>query len=146
MKPFVDILKKHNLIMLTHASEPVGHIYPGKGAVTPEMLYPFIASHPELTIVCSHWGGGLPFYALMPEVKKDMENVYFDTAASPLLYSPQIYEQVIQLVGADRILFGSDYPLLEQGRVLREIESLDLPEEIKKQILAGNAQRLLGIN
>ena len=146
MKPFVDILKKHNLIMLTHASEPVGHIYPGKGAVTPEMLYPFIASHPDLTIICSHWGGGLPFYALMPEVKKDMENVYFDTAASPLLYSPQVYEQVIQLVGADRILFGSDYPLLEQGRVLREIESLDLPEEIKKQILAGNAQRLLGIN
>ena len=75
-----------------------------------------------------------------------MEKVYFDTAASPLLYSPKVYEQVIQLVGADKILFGSDYPLLEQGRLLREIESLDLPEEIKKQILAGNAQRLLGIN
>ncbi len=146
MEPFVDILKKHNLIMLIHASEPVGHIYPGKGAVTPEMLYPFIASHPDLTIICSHWGGGLPFYALMPEVKKDMEKVYFDTAASPLLYSPQVYEQAIQLVGADKILFGSDYPLLEQGRILGEIESLDLPEEIKKQILAGNAQGLLDIN
>ena len=146
MEPFVDMLKKHNLIMLTHTSEPVGHIYPGKGAVTPEMLYPFIASHPDLTIICSHWGGGLPFYALMPEVKKDMEKVYFDTAASPLLYSPQVYEQAIQLVGADKILFGSDYPLLEQSRILGEIESLDLPEEIKKQILAGNAQGLLDIN
>jgi len=146
MKPFVDMLKKHNLIMLTHATEPVGHIYPGKGAVTPEILYPFIASHPELTIVCAHWGGGLPFYALMPEVKEAMKNVHFDTAASPFLYNHKIYEQVINLVGADKILFGSDYPLLEQGRVLREIESLDLPEEIQKQILAGNAQRLLGIN
>ncbi len=146
MKPFVDMLKKHNLILLTHATEPVGHIYPGKGAVTPEMLYPFIADNPELTIVCAHWGGGLPFYALMPEVKRGMEKVYFDTAASPFLYNPQVYEQAIQLVGADKILFGSDYPLLEQARLLREIESLELTEEIKKQILAGNAQRLLGIN
>lgn len=146
MKPFIDILKKHNLIMLTHASEPVGHIYPGKGAVTPEVLFPFIAGNLDLTIVCSHWGGGLPFYALMPEVKKAMANVYFDTAASPLLYSPRVYEQVVQLVGTDRILFGSDYPLLEQGRGLKEIKSSNLSEDTIKQILAGNAQRLLDID
>ena len=146
MKPFVDMVKKHNLIMLTHASEPVGHIYPGKGAVTPEVLFPFIAGNLDLTIVCSHWGGGLPFYALMPEVKKAMANVYFDTAASPLLYSPRVYEQVVQLVGTDRILFGSDYPLLEQGRGLKEIKSSNLSEDTIKQILAGNAQRLLDID
>jgi predicted TIM-barrel fold metal-dependent hydrolase len=146
MEPFTSMIRKHKLIMLTHASEPVGHIYAGKGAVTPEVLYPFIASHSDLNIVCSHWGGGLPFYALMPEVKRAMENVYFDTAASPFLYSPRIYEQVVPLVGADRVVFGSDYPLLEQERLIREIQSCDLPEETKKQILAGNAQRLLGID
>ena len=146
MQPLVDTLKRYNLIFLTHASEPVGHIYPGKGAVTPEMLYPFITNNPDLTIVCSHWGGGLPFYTLMPEVKSAMANAYFDTAASPLLYNHQVYEQVVQLVGADKIVFGSDYPLLEQSRVLKDIESCDLPEETKNLILAGNAQRLLGIN
>jgi hypothetical protein len=145
MAPLASMLKKHKLIMLTHASEPVGHIYAGKGAITPEILYPFILSHPDLVIVCAHWGGGLPFYFLMPEVKQAMKNVYFDTAASPLLYSSQIYEQAVQLVGADRILFGSDYPLLEQSRSIAEITSLDLPQETKNQILAGNAQRLLGI-
>ncbi len=145
MTPFADMLSKHNLILLTHSSEPVGHIYSGKGSVTPEVLYPFIAVHPELTIVCSHWGGGLPFYALMPEVKKAIPNVYFDTAASPFLYSPQIYEQVATLVGGDKILFGSDYPLLAQERLIKEIESSDLPGETKTQILGGNAQRLLGI-
>ena len=132
-------------MLLTHVSEPVGHIYPGKGTITPEMLYPFITSFPDLTIVCAHWGGGLPFYALMPEVKETMTNVYFDTAASPFLYTPQVYEQVIPLVGADRILFGSDHPLLEQGRVLKEIEALELPEETKNLIRSGNARRLLGI-
>jgi uncharacterized protein len=145
MEPFVEVLKKHKLILLTHTSEPVGHDYPGKGGITPDMLYPFITSFPDLTIVCAHWGGGLPFYALMPEVKRAMSNVFFDTAASPYLYSPQIYNQVIQLVGGDKILFGSDYPLLPQGRYLKEINSLDLPEETKNLILSGNARRLLGI-
>jgi predicted TIM-barrel fold metal-dependent hydrolase len=145
MEPFVEVLQKHKLILLTHTSEPVGHDYPGKGGVTPDMLYPFITSFPDLTIVCAHWGGGLPFYALMPEVKRVMGNVFFDTAASPYLYSPPIYNQVIQLVGGDKILFGSDYPLLPQSRYLKEINSLDLPEETKDLILSGNARRLLGI-
>ncbi len=145
MEPLVEVLRKHQLILLTHASEPVGHDYPGKGVITPDILYPFIASFPDLTIVCAHWGGGLPFYALMPEVEKAMSNVFFDTAASPLLYTPQVYNQVIQLVGADKILFGSDYPLLAQGRLLEEIRALDLPQETKSLILSGNARRLLGI-
>jgi len=143
--PLIKVIRKHKLILLTHASEPVGHNYPGKGTITPDMLYPFITSYPDLTIVCAHWGGGLPFYALMPEVKQAMSNVFFDTAASPFLYSPQIYKQVIQLVGAEKILFGSDYPLLAQSRLLEEIRSLDLPEETRDLILSGNAQRLLGI-
>ncbi|MFB0557376.1 MAG: amidohydrolase family protein [Dehalococcoidia bacterium] len=145
MKHLIEAINKHKLILLIHASEPVGHDYPGKGATTPELLYPFITSYPDLTIVCAHWGGGLPFYALMPEVKQAMSKVYFDTAASPFLYSPQVYSQVIQLVGASKILFGSDYPLLAQSQLLKEIRSLDLPEETKSLILSGNARRLLGI-
>jgi len=145
MDPFVEIMTKHRLILLTHTSEPVGHDYTGKGSITPDIIYPLITSYPELTIVCAHWGGGLPFYALMPEVRQAMNNVLFDTAASPLLYSPEIYQQVIQLVGADKILFGSDYPLLTQSRMLDEIRALDLPEETKDLILGGNAQKLLNI-
>jgi predicted TIM-barrel fold metal-dependent hydrolase len=145
MTPFVEALRKHKLILLTHASEPVGHNYPGKGGISPHILYPFITGFPDLTIVCAHWGGGLPFYALMPEVNKAMANVFFDTAASPFLYTPQVYNQVIQLVGADKILFGSDYPLLVQGRLLQEIKALNLPEAVKELILSGNAQRLLHI-
>jgi len=145
MDPFVEIMVKHKLILLTHTSEPVGHDYTGKGSITPDIIYPLITSYPKLTIVCAHWGGGLPFYALMPEVRQAMSNVFFDTAASPLLYNPEIYQQVIQLVGADKILFGSDYPLLTQSRMLDEIRTLDLPEETKDLILGGNAQKLLNI-
>ena len=146
IKPIVEIIIKNNLILLTHASEPVGHQYSGKGEATPDMLYALITAFPDLKLVCAHWGGGLPFYALMPEVKAALKNVYFDTAASPFLYTPQVYGQVAQLVGADKILFGSDYPLIPQRRFLKEIAALDLPEETKKKILAGNAKKLLGIN
>ena len=145
MAPLIEVIRKHNLILLTHASEPVGHDYPGKGAITPDVLYPFIASVPDVPVVCAHWGGGLPFYALMPEVARVMGNVFFDTAASPLLYNSQVYNQVVQLVGGDKIILGSDYPLLTQGRLLKEFRSLDLPEEMKSMILCGNAQRLLGV-
>jgi predicted TIM-barrel fold metal-dependent hydrolase len=144
MTPFMESLGEHRLILLVHASEPIGHEYPGKGGITPQLLYPLITSFPDVTIVCAHWGGGLPFYALMPEVKKAVKNVYFDTAASPFLYSPQIYHQVITLVGEDKILFGSDWPLLAPGRLLKEINSLNLPQETRDLILAGNARKLLG--
>jgi len=144
-KPFARALQENNLILLLHSSEPVGHNYAGKGTVTPETLYPFISKFPDLNIVCAHWGGGLPFYALMPEVKIALDNVYFDSAASPYLYNPQIYQQVTGLVGSDRILFGSDYPLMAQSRVINEIKSIDLPEEEIDLILSGNARRLLGI-
>jgi len=145
LDPAVQTMIKHNLVLLTHTSEPVGHQYPGKGVITPDILYPLITGYPELPIICAHWGGGLPFYALMPEVKKALRNVFFDTAASPYLYNPQVYNQVVQLVGADKILFGSDYPLLSPSRLLAEIRALDLPEETKNLILSGNARRLLGI-
>jgi uncharacterized protein len=145
LTPVMDFIIKNELILLTHASEPVGHLYPGKGDITPGQLYPFITGHPGLKLVCAHWGGGLPFYALMPKAKPYFKDLYFDSAASPYLYSPQVYSQAAQLAGPHKILFGSDYPLLSPRRLLDEIDSLDMPPEDKSAILSGNALKLLGI-
>jgi predicted TIM-barrel fold metal-dependent hydrolase len=145
MKPIIKALIKHDLIFLTHTSEPVGHLYSGKGTVTPELIYPFILSYPDLKLVCAHWGGGLPFYALMPEVDQAFSNVYFDTAATPFLYRPEIFKQVADITGSDKILFGSDYPLLSPRRIIDQIESAGLSQKDKAKILGGNAQKLLSI-
>ena len=145
MKPLVDAARKHNLIFLTHSSEPVGHQYSGKGSITPDVLYSFILSFPDLKLVCAHWGGGLPFYALMPEVAKVLTNVFFDTAATVFLYQPQIFPQVSEIIGSDKILFGSDYPLISQSRVMAQIQSLELAKRDKTKILGGNAQKILNI-
>jgi len=143
MAPIAEVAQRRGLILLSHASEPVGHSYPGKGTITPDLLYQFIANFPGLRIVLAHWGGGLPFYALMPEVAEALRNVYFDTAASPLLYYDWVCQHAVQLVGADKILFGSDYPLIAQERAVKWATSLDLPQEVKTKILGENAERLL---
>ena len=145
MKPIIEAVMEHDLIFLTHVSEPVGHQYFGKGTITPEVIYPFIVNFPDLKVVCAHWGGGLPFYALMPEVEKMLSNVYFDTAATPFLYKPQIFKQVADIIGSDRILFGSDYPLLSPKRIIDHVESSGLSQKDKAKILGGNAKRLLSI-
>lgn len=143
--PIVKLLVENRLVCLFHSSEPVGHTYPGKGGLTPQLLYPFIARHPGLRVVLAHWGGGLPFYCLMPEVKQALANTWFDTAASPFLYSQAIYKQAIELVGEGHILFGSDYPLMPQSRAISEIRSLLLSEASQDAILGGNAAGLLEI-
>ena len=143
MKPLVDAALKHDLIFVSHSSEPVGHEYSGKGSITPDILYSFITAFPNLKLVCAHWGGGLPFYALMTEVAKALANVFFDTAATVFLYKPEIFEQVSRIIGSDKVLFGTDYPLMHQNRVIAQIQSSQLPEEDKARILGANAQKLL---
>ena len=136
----------NGLVFLTHCSEPVGHMYPGKGAITPGTVYRFIENFPGLKIVCAHWGGGLPFYALMPEVATALSNVYFDTAASPFLYQDTIFEKIAGIIGADKILFGSDHPLIAQNRIVKSLHALNLTEEAKNMILGNNAERILDLN
>ena len=145
MAPLMEAARRLGLIVLTHCSEPVGHLYPGKGRMTPDKLYRFIRNFPENIIVCAHWGGGLPFYLLMPEVGVELTNVYFDTAASPLLYGQEIFTAVAGLSGPDRILFGTDFPLIGHARLLRQIDEAPMPDEAKLDIKRRNAQKLLGI-
>ena len=135
--------QERRLVVTTHSSEPVGHLYTGKGSITPQVLMQFIGNFPDATIVCAHWGGGLPFYALMPEVAAALRNVYFDSAASPFLYTPQVYSVVASLVGADKVLFGSDYALLRPRRLLNEIDASSLTPQQREAVQGGNAARLL---
>ncbi len=144
LAPVVAALVRHNLALLIHVSEPVGHTYDGKGQATPEVIYPFLTTFPDLTVILAHWGGGLPFYALMPEVRRALGRAYFDSAASPFLYTPEVYRRVIDLVGVEKVLFGSDYPVLPPGRLIKEIKSLGLSAEAEELVLSGNARRLFG--
>ena len=141
----VEVAESHNLPLLIHSSEPVGHDYPGKGAVTPEVLLSFISHFPSAQIICAHWGGGLPFYTLMPEVQELLKNVYFDSAATPFLYDSKIFRVVESLVGPEKLLFASDYPLIQPLQVIDQIVGTGFSGNSQELILGHNAARLFGL-
>jgi uncharacterized protein len=132
-------------VLLFHVSEPAGHTYPGKQGLALEKFYRFVADHPDARVVGAHWAGGLPLYSLMPEVKQVLAAIHVDTAATSLLYDASIYARVAKAIGPDRILFGSDYPLLTQERSRRRVEEAGLDKESQALILGGNAAALLGL-
>lgn len=145
LAPLMDAARRLHLPVVIHSSEPVGHQYPGKGRTTPGKLFRFIKNFQNNTLVCAHWGGGLPFYALMPEVPEVIQNVYFDMAASPFLYRPEVISTVADLVGASKILFATDFPLIQPHRLLRQVLDSGLEPDSQQAILGGNAARLLGL-
>ena len=143
MKPILTQMEKHGVPLLLHTNETIGHSYPGKGRTPLESFYELILSFPKLPIILAHWGGGLPFYELMPEVAKVMTNVYYDTAASPFLYSGKIYAIARDMVGAEKIFFGTDYPLISPQRYFKELEESSLSKQDQEKILGLNFSRLI---
>lgn len=143
LKPLARAAAEHGLPLLIHLNEPLGHTYAGKGSAGPKDGWLFARNFPELKIVFAHWGGGLPFFELMPEVRADLKNVWYDCAASPYLYAPRVYRAAIDLVGADRIILGSDFPLISPERYLRELDGQELVDDERQAILGGNALELL---
>ncbi len=145
LAPVFDTARELDMPILMHASEPVGHGYPGKGTVTPDLLMILVNAFPNNTFIFSHFGGGLLFYGLMPEVKSALKNVYFDSAAFPFLYRPEVFDVAARSIGADRILFASDFPLVPQKRALEEFDQSGLSSEQSRLVQGMNAAKLLGI-
>lgn len=144
LRDIMGICAQFDVPLLLHANEPVGHQYPGKTSTSLGQFYHFLKEFPSNRIVLAHWGGGLFFYALMKkEVKGVLGNVWFDTAASPYLYVPEIYAVAGKIIGDDRIILGSDYPLLKPGKYLKEMESANLSLQSIRRIAGENAARLL---
>ncbi|MBI4318593.1 MAG: amidohydrolase [Chloroflexi bacterium] len=146
LAPVVEAAVNYRIPVIVHTTEPLGHEYRGKHGAELASVYHFVKRFPDFYVVCAHWGGGLPFYELMPEVAGASQNMYYDTAASPLLYLPSIFRVVPQVVGHRRILFGSDFPLISHASFLEDIRKLHLPRETREAILGKNAAALLRLD
>lgn len=143
MKSLTGVCRERKLPVLMHANEQVGHYYTGKGETGPVRAYTFAVNNPELTIIYAHWGGGLFFYEFMPELRKELTNVYYDIAASPFLYIPRVYEAA-RLAGIiPKVMLGSDYPLLSPSRYFKEMDKTGLNTEEKDMIAGRNAAGVL---
>jgi predicted TIM-barrel fold metal-dependent hydrolase len=109
-------------------------------------IYETMARFPDNTIVLAHWGGGIFFYHLLKKaVKETLKNVYYDTAASPFLYDNRIYRYAKDLVGLDKVLLGTDYPLLKPDRYIKEMTAAGLSRADADMVCGKSAARLLKI-
>lgn len=152
----VEMCIAHDVPLSLHVSEEVGRYYLGKSTTPLRHYYWLACRYPELKLILAHWGGGLFFYELMPSVRKALRNVWYDTAASPLLYpTAEIFEVALRCVDHHKLLFGSDYPLIlfprqqtePDLRSFREqVKQLSLPAEVREAVLGRNAARLLKLD
>jgi predicted TIM-barrel fold metal-dependent hydrolase len=136
-------IRKNRMILLLHVTEPVGHIYPGKGHMELRQIERLLTFFVGIPIILSHLGGGLPFYAYMPEVRKYLDKVWFDTAALPFLYESKVLDSISNAIGVEKILFGSDFPLMKQDRIIDYIDNTDLSDTDKEKIFCHNWNDLL---
>lgn len=129
-----------------HVTDPDSRPYPGR-IETP--LADFVAvarRNPTVRFVLAHWGGLLP---LRDPSVCSLANIWYDTAASPLMYDASIWSRFLAVLPADRVVFGSDYPLNLYPRVSVAAEMARFVAEARSaganaEVLGGNFQRILG--
>lgn len=135
-----------------HVTESEGRAYPGKIATPAEDFVRMAKLNTRTTFVLAHWGARLPLHPELGAEVKTLPNLYYDTAASPLIYSPVVASEMLEAFGADRVLFGSDYPLFlypnapEQPSSLRafvdEVRTAEMSDAARAAVLGDNAARV----
>ena len=144
-----ELAQRHRLILLFHVTEPVGHDYPGKQGLRLDSFHRYLGRAGGVTVVGAHMAGGLPLYSPMPSARSALSAAYADTAALRYLYDPSVLPAAVSASGglsAERLLFGSDYPLVAQSAALKEVRASGLDDAALRSVLGENAGRLLRLD
>ena len=138
-----------------HVTEAAGHDHYGSVPTPLQNFVRLAKTEPDLKLILAHWGGGLAFFEQNHKLQKILKNVYYDCAASPLLYNMRIFKQMVELVGIRKLFFGSDYPLRvfprleknpEMMRYIRTIrEESGLCESDLNSLFGANFARMMSI-
>lgn len=148
LEPVMAVLRDHgNLPCMIHTNEPVGHYYPGKTPITLDQIYSLAEAFPLNRIILAHWGGGIIFYNIMKkQTRQTLKNIWYDTAASPYLFSPEIYDMAATAKVIEKVLFGTDFPLLFPERYFKDMDQSGITHRQKEMIMGQNAALLFNIH
>lgn len=107
----------------------------------PERLARVLDIFPKHKFIAAHMGG----YSMWGREASSLvgKNVWFDTSSTLCGVSPETLTDMIRAHGADRVLFGSDYPAVSLKAEAERIEALELTEDEKDKIFYKNAAALL---
>jgi uncharacterized protein len=134
-----------NLPVNLHVTDPNTREYAGRVETPLEDFVSIAAAYPQVKFILAHWGGLL---ALRDFASARLPNVFYDTAASPLVYDNSVWQRVLAVVAPEQVLFGSDYPLNlypklenkpEMGRLIAEASVAG----VSASVMSGNVAALL---
>lgn len=109
----------------------------------PGMIPHILRRFPHLMLICAHMGG----YSEWDEARVHLknENVLLDCSSTSFALGADGWRDAIRYFGADRVLFGSDFPMWDPGEELKLLKTLGLTQSETEQILYKNAQKYLGL-
>ncbi|MDR2210801.1 MAG: amidohydrolase family protein [Spirochaetaceae bacterium] len=107
----------------------------------PARLAPVLDAFPGLTVIAAHFGGWSLFDLALEYFHR--RRCYFDLSSSIPYLGHRRAEELIRIYGAERILFGSDYPIWDPGECLGEFRKLRLSSAEQERILSGTALEIL---
>jgi uncharacterized protein len=143
------VIAEAGLIALFHSGTTgIGAGMPGGGGVrlkysNPMAVDDVAAEFPDLDIILAHPSFPWQEEALAIAVHKP--NVYIDLSGWSPKYFPEILVQYINTRLRGKMLFGSDYPLITPERWLADFEKLPIRDEVRTEVIKGNAAKLLGL-
>lgn len=108
-----------------------------------EQMEEMIASHPDVIFVAAHPGQKEDFLRHLDRMKK-YENACLDLSGTGLFRYGMLREGIRQ-VGAERFLFGTDYPITNPGMYVEAVRFEQIGETDREKVFYGNARRLLGL-
>lgn len=134
-------LIKRDMILVTHTGRDPLEREEIFG--TPDRFARVVQRFPDLRLGLAHLGGMRMWDEAREHLLPAGGNVYFDTAYVSFYLDRLQMRELIQDIGADRVIFGSDYPWEVPGRAAEIIQGLDLSEEENEAIFWRNASLLL---
>lgn len=111
----------------------------------PEQLIPFLDKFPDMTIIGAHFAG----WSVWEDAKRQLagrKNLYVDLSSSLYALSPETAKDLIHAYGADKVLWGTDYPMWESTSEMEYFNKLDLTDKERSMILYENAAKLLKLD
>ena len=135
--PVMNLAREFSLPVLIHSDSG--------GFSHPRMIGALAERHPEVLMIIGHMGGTAWLEAV--EMAKKHKNIYLDT--TDVLNEVTIIPTAVEIAGSNKIIWGSDAPVLNSAVELAKIKTADLygnvTEKDKELILGGNMARILNI-
>jgi predicted TIM-barrel fold metal-dependent hydrolase len=143
----LELAGELNMPVNLHVTDPASRPFPGRIETPAEDFLRLARAYPKTKFILAHWAGLFP---LTDERWVAPENLFYDTAASPLMYDASVWSRALAVLPPDRVLFGSDFPLNLYPRLDDRPGLVRLVAEAQSAgagtgVLGNNATRLFGL-